>query len=261
MKNRSTKTCAELLAQHDWQSEMERADDKVDFLVHFLERALGAVAVAAFDQSLRPEQRTAAGYAFSCTIRKAAHLAEKALLERHEELPDLGLQDAVADAVAALHRVATRSPRSFQNLTHFTRWPILIAADRSPLSTCVMPEELGQGTLGATATGFVLRANTRRSPALGTKWNRLALCMRERTDLRTTPLQPPRGENIAIWAEWIKVKAELQRYQADVMRRPDIEKWANGPRLSKLKPNTVWAELKKEVQRALLTLARNNSKV
>lgn len=257
-KTSTVQTCRKL-AEHDWRSEFERHDDPVDFLVRFLEIALTALSHATKDPKLRLVQRTAASYAISSAIRKAARMAETSLSENHEALPDIGLQEAIADAVDALHRIAANNRAALKNMAYSRRWPVNLAADGKPFESCVLLHDLAPATLGSKTTGFVPKPNVKRPPAVGGKWNALALQMRERTGLAQIPLRPPCGKNIKLWVEWQTAEKELERSKANILSRPEIKRWKSGNRVSGLKPGAVWSELKNEVKKALLTLAKNNA--
>lgn len=255
----STTKAGRLLADHDWRTEFESHDDPVDFLVRFLDLALDSLAVAATDPNLRPEQRTAAAYSCSHAVRRGAKIATTALKgNKHQALPDVGLQEAIADAVDAFHAIALADPSSLKNVPFFSRLPINVAADGKPFENCVdllanLPKKLG-----STSTGFTPAPSRKRAPAVGGKWNALALKMRTRSPLAQTPLQPPRGKNSNLWEEWQAVELALENDQSNILESSVIKRWRNGPRLIKMPDTWVWAELKKEVRRALENLAKHN---
>lgn len=258
MSAHNSEKAARKLASLNWEAIRQRHDDPVDFIVFFLDCALAAVGDAALDASIRDEQRAAAGYALSHAIRSAARVAEKATEQKHDSLPDLGLQQAIADAVDALHRIASKNPKTLQNLSWFQRWPVNLAADGKPVETCVLLHQLAGPALGSRATGFTLNPKAKRPPSLGGRWNAIALEMRTQIGVGQTPLRPPRSRAKNKWPEWEAIEQHLENTRESILGRPEIRRWKTGTRLSKLKDGAVWAELKNEVKRALLTLAKNN---
>lgn len=256
MSTHNAAKAARLIGSMNWRTIQQRHDDPVNFLVFVLDCAVAAIGDAALDKSARPEQRTAAAYALSGAIRTSTKLLEKAHEYPHEAIPDAGIQEAVADAVDALHRIANQAPHVFRNLGWFTRWPVNLAADGRPFESSVLLHQLPE-PLGARFTGFV-PSQKKRPPAVGGRWNALALELHGRAGPHANPLRAPRGRASKVWPAWNAVEKQMDHERTNILNRPEVRRWKAGKRVSLLKEGAQWAELKKEIKRSLLTLAQGN---
>lgn len=247
----SAEEIARSFAEHDWPDQRRRYEDPIEFLVQSLDKAFSVLDAACHAANITPEQRAAGFYTIGTMIKKAALSLEAGMKTgaSHQATPDLGFHGHLIEAVHAFHRTAHHSPDLLREVAHHITLPVLIAADDTIHEACVRPSELRE-KLGSKATGFALSSSSRKPPKVGGRWNQLALWARQRTYLARIPLRPPAlGKSTDKWIERNAINNVLERYKSQIMARPDIQKWAKG------KPDTAWAMLKKEVQRALFTLS------